>query len=124
MAEGRNTKGSNGSVRIETLPKGDRVIDLDGIKFQVGLKVAEELSSALASSLRPFAGLSIFEKIMAELDPILDRMMAGEPHHDNRDPGRAESLCKALAIIRNPYDPDYSGEKERQMQRYHKRNAE
>lgn len=124
MTEGRNFKGQNGSVHIETLAKGDRVIDFDGMKFQVGNKVAEELLSALSSSLRPFAGLSIFDKIMGDLDPILDRMMAGEAAEDGRDPGRAEAFTKCLAIIRNPYAPDYPGEKERQMERYHKRAAE
>lgn len=124
MTEGRNTKGSNGSVKIEILPKGDRQIDFDGLRFQVGAKVAEELLSALSSSLRPYAGYSIFDKIMVKLDSVLDRMMAGEPQEDGRDPGRAEALTLALAIIRNPYEPNYTEEKERQMERYHERNPE
>ena len=123
MTPGRNSKGSNSVVKIQTLPKGDRILAMDGMKFQVGQKVAEELLSALSSSLRPFAGYSIFEMIMAELDIILDRMMSGKPDEDGRDPGRAEAFTTALSIIRNPYEPDYIGEKERQMERYRERNA-
>lgn len=113
------------SVTIETITKkGDRVIDLDGMKFQIGLRVAEELCASLTANLRPFAGYSIFDKVMLELDAVLDRLMAGEATEDGRDPGRAEMATMVLAIIRNPYEPDYEGERDRQMERWRKRNEE
>lgn len=123
---GNNPKGECGSVKIETIigGKGDRVIDLDGMKFQIGQGVAEELLAALTSSLRPFAGYSIFDKVMLELDAVMDRLAAREPSEDGRDPGRAEAYTTVLAIIRSPYEPDYKGEKDRQMERWHKRNEE
>lgn len=124
MTDGKVLKGQRGRARVETLPKGDRVIDLDGMKFQIGLPIAEELLSALGSSLRPYAGYSIFDKIMGELDPVMDRLMAKDPAEDGRDPGRAEAFVMALAMIRNPYEPDYIAEKARQMERHNSRQEE
>lgn len=53
-------------------------------------------------------GLSVLEMIEAELDAIMERLMApeGAQAEDGRDPGRAEGLAVAIAIIRNPYRPD------------------
>jgi hypothetical protein len=88
------------------------------------MQACEELLAALTRSLRPYAGYSIFERIMEEMDAVMDRLMAGEPAEDGRDPGRAEALCRSLAMIRNPYEPDYEGERDRQMERWEKRNSE
>ncbi len=122
---GRNGKGKNGSVAVETIGrKGDRALSFDGMKLQVGQKVAEELMAALSTSLRPWQGYSIFDRINQELDVILDRLMSGDPAEDGRDPGRAEAFTRCLAIIRNPYKPDYPEEKERQMERWRDRNGE
>lgn len=101
--------------------KGDRVLDLDGMKIQIGHRAAEELVAVLTRSLRPYAGFSIFERIMQELDAVIDRLMAEEEAEDGRDPGRAEAFCRSLALIRNPYEPDFDGERKRQMERYRKR---
>lgn len=121
MTDGKVAKGQRGKVNVEALPKGDRVISLDGMRFQIGLPIAEELAAALGSSLRPYAGFSIFDKIMQELDPVMDRLMAKDPADDGRDPGRAEAFTMALALIRNPYEPDYIAEKVRQMERHNSR---
>lgn len=125
MNSGRNLKGHSGLVRVETVNRrGDRSISLDGMKFQVGQSVAEDLLAALSSSLRPYAGYAIFDRIQQELDPVLDRLMSGDVTEDGRDPGRAEAYTMVLAIVRNPYDTDYPGEKDRQMERYNKRAEE
>jgi hypothetical protein len=119
------TLPKDATVKVESVTKrGDRILDLEGIRFQIGQRVAEELLAALSRSLRPYAGYSIFDCIMQDLDAVLDRLMAGEPAEDGRDPGRAEAYTKALATIRNPYEPDYPAEKDRQMERWEKRNAE
>lgn len=114
----------DGTVRVESVSKrGDRILDLDGMKFQIGQRVCEELLAALSRSLRPYAGYSIFDCIMQDLDVVLDRLMSGNPADDDRDPGRAEAYTMCLAIIRNPYEPDYPAEKQRQMERWEKRDA-
>lgn len=123
VVNGRNVKGQNGRVKIETLAKGDRSVSLDGMNFQIGQGVAEELLAALSSSLRPYQGYAIFDRIQQQLDPIMDRLMAGEPAEDGRDPGRAEAYTMILAIVRNPYKPDYPGEKARQVELFHEREG-
>jgi hypothetical protein len=117
----RNLKGNNGRVKIE--PSGrSYILDLDGIRFNIPRGLLEELVAAGTSILRPYAGLSIFERIMTELDPIIDRLMSGDgAAEDGRDPGRAEAYTRCLALIRNAYQPDYEAEKERAMERYEAR---
>lgn len=118
VSSGRNLKGHNGRVKVETVSKGDRQIDLDGMKFNIGQHVAEELLAALSTSLRPWQGYSIMDKIQIELDPVMARLMAREPAEDGRDPGRAEAYTMVLAIIRDPYEPNYDNEKARQVERF------
>lgn len=121
MISGRNLKGQHGRVKVETVNrKGDRLIELDGMRFQVGQSAAEDLMAALNSSLRPYAGYAIVDRVQQNLDPVLDRLVSGDVAEDGRDPGRAEAYTMVLAIIRNPYEPDYPGEKERQMEHYNK----
>lgn len=118
----RNLRGINGRVRVK--PSGEEfIIDLDGIRFQVPRGLLEELMAATTTAIRPYAGMSIFERIMDELDVIIDRLMSGDGQAvDGRDPGRAEAYTRALALIRNTYEPDYDGEKERAMLRWERRN--
>lgn len=109
-------------VSVKSVTKcGDRVLDLDGMQIQIGHRAGEELLAALTKSYRPYAGFSIFDRIMQEMDAVMDRLMADEPAEDGRDPGRAEAFCRALALIRNPYEPDFEGERDRQVERYHRR---
>lgn len=122
---GRALKGECGSVKVTAAKDGTRTVYIGGEKsLEVSKFVAEEVISALSTSLRPYAGYSIFEVIMLDLDAIIDRMMAGEEAEDGRDPGRGEAYTRCLATIRNPYQPDYPGEKARQMERYYDRNGE
>lgn len=125
-AEPRNLKGRNGRCSVQPGENGRLDLEIDGIKFDVPHGIAQELNAALTTALRPYAGFSIFERIMEELDAVIDRLMSGDgTAEDDRDPGRAEAFCRALALIRNPYDPDYEGERERQMERYeHRQDAE
>lgn len=109
---------TDGLVECEPIGKGRYRATIGGIKFDVSKGVAEEVLFKFTKALRPYAGYSIFDEIMLALDPVIDRLMAQEPAEDGRDPGRAESLCLALAIIRNPDCPDVDAEKERQMERY------
>lgn len=125
MAEGRNLKGENGQVKIETLRNGDRAVKISGDRIvTLRQKTAEELLAALTTSLRPWAGYSIMGRIVDELDVVLDRLMSGNPAADDRDPGRAEALTTTLAIMRNPYKPDYPGERKRALERWEVRNEQ
>lgn len=124
VVQPRNLKGTNGRCSVKPGTEGAMVLDIAGIKFEVPRGLAEELCAALTSALRPYAGMSIFERLMDELDVVIDRLQSGDPAEDGRDPGRAEALCKSLATIRNPYQPDYPGEKERAMERWAARETE
>lgn len=117
----RNFKGQNGRVKIE--PNGPGfIINLDGMRFDIPRGLLEEMVAAGTSILRPYAGLSIFERIMTELDTVIARLMSGDgAAEDGRDPGRAEAFNMCLAIIRNTYQPDYEAEKQRAMERYQNR---
>jgi hypothetical protein len=102
----------------------DVELDLDGMRFQIGQGIAEELLAGLSGVIRPYAGYSIFDRIVQEIDAVIDRLMSGDgAAEDGRDPGRAEAFCRALALIRNPYEPDWEAERDRQMKRWEQRNA-
>lgn len=104
---------------------GDIELVLAGIRFQLRRGVAEELLGKLSNNMRPYAGYSIFDRIMEELDSIIDRLMSEDgAADDGRDPGRAEAYTKCLAMIRNPYQPDYEAERDRHMERFYQRNGE
>lgn len=114
---------TDGLAHVEDMGKGRFLVVVEGIKFEMPKGAAEELLYTLTKALRPYAGYSIFDEIMMNLDAVIDRLMAGEPAKDGRDPGRAETFTMCLAIIRNPHSPDFLDEKRRQMERYEKRQS-
>lgn len=114
---------TDGLAGVERLPNGHLLVDVDGIKFEMATGVGEELLASLTRALRPFAGFSIFDEIMMNLDAVIDRLMGGDETEDGRDPGRAEAFTMALAIIRNPHSPDFVAEKARQMERWRQRES-
>jgi len=68
---------------------------------------------------------SVKEIMEDELDSICDRLMTpGSEAADGRDPGRAESLCWAIALIENPYAPNMDAIKGKMMLRYERRLRE
>jgi hypothetical protein len=115
---------TDGLADVKEVKKGQYEVALDGMKFGIPKGVAEELLYKLTKALRPYAGYSIFDEIMMNLDVIIDRLMAGEPAEDGRDPGRAETFTMCLAIIRNPHNPLFEEERKRQMDRYKIRMSE
>lgn len=71
------------------------------------------------------ADRSVKEIMEDELDTICDRLMTpGSEAADGRDPGRAESLCWAIALIENPYAPNMDAVKGKMMLRYERRLRE
>lgn len=112
-----------GKAAVEKLPNGNYQVEIEQGRFEVQPSEAEDLLWALTSALRPFAGYSIADRIQQNLDVVIDRLQAGEEAEDGRDPGRAEGYTMVLAIVRNPYAPDYPGERKQQMSRWRKRNS-
>lgn len=115
---------TDGIARVEDVGRGRFLVVIDDIKFEMPKGAAEELLYTLTKALRPYAGYSVFDIIMCALDPVIDRLVAGEEAEDGRDPGRAEGFTMSLAIIRNPHAPDFPGEKKRQMERLQKRDSD
>ncbi len=117
--EGRNLKGANGRVVVsEVLDEKDIiVIKIDGLSIVLTKTLCEELGAAINSQLRPHSGIAVFGNLSKELDAVIGRMMAGEESPDGRDAGRAETLTRVLAMLRNPRNPDYALEKARAMER-------
>lgn len=114
-------------VTVEEIGKGAGkgtgkgfLVAFDGMKFELGQGVSEELLYRLTKALRPYSGYSIFDNILLEVDAVLERLMAGEEDEDGLDKGRAEAFTMCLAMIRNPYTPNYDEEKARLMTRYWK----
>lgn len=67
--------------------------------------VASDLLRAAAVNAGSSAcgGQTLLELLWEELDAVVDRLMTGQEADDGRDPGRAEGMALALAIMQNPY---------------------
>lgn len=120
LIDGHSEEITVGKTEVEAAKTG-LLVAIDGIKFQVPRGVGEELLAQLTRALRPYAGYSIFDMLMIELDVIIDRLMAGEPSEDGNDPGKAAGLTLALAFMRNAYQPDFLEEKRHAMRRFKER---
>lgn len=125
----RNLKGINGRVEVSTNIIGRRTIKMDGFVLDLPQGLAWELSSALGTALRPFAGFSIFEQIMTALDAAVDELMAEmesmEPEDQEFDPdisqlkGEIGGYITVMCLMRG--SDDIEGEKARAMERYNAR---
>lgn len=51
-------------------------------------------------------GKTILEMLWEELDSVMERLMTGAVAEDGRDPGRAEGIAYAIALMQNPYQPN------------------
>jgi hypothetical protein len=64
-------------------------------------------------------GDSIIEMLWKELDAVVDRLMgAGQQSGDGKDPGRAEGIAFAIAVMQNPYLPSVDAVREQAMDRW------
>lgn len=131
LVQPRNLRGVNGRVEVSAQEKGRRTIKMDGFVIDVPQGLAHELSSALSTALRPFAGMSIFENIMTVMDQAVDELMAEIESYDEDDEeremapeilelkGELAGYVTVMCIMRGNNDTE--GEKARAMQRYNAR---
>ena len=130
----RNLRGTNGRVKVTTNTIGPRLITMDEFSLEVPQGLAWELSSALGTALRPYAGFSIFQHIMTEMDDAIDLLMAErENQHEDewatnpeilRLQGECHAYAVALSMVRkgNPTDEDIGEEKAQAMTRWEHNN--
>jgi hypothetical protein len=130
----QNIRGTHGRVVVESQggKVSRRTIKIDSLVLDIPLGLTEELHAAVSSSLRPYAGFSIFQHIMMRLDDAIDELMVfiEEPEEQEAEPeeyaaakARCEAFCEALAEVRDSYNPDYDYEKARAMERYEARQS-
>jgi hypothetical protein len=72
------------------------------------LAYADRVVDALLPGTHPrsCAGKSLQEMVWDELMSVYERLVQGMEAADGRDPGRAEGLAMALAVMQNPYRPN------------------
>lgn len=78
----------------------------------------ELLIEVLYNQLHPKANVSTHNMIWAELDEVLDRLMAGTSESRRYDRGVAWGLTLALAIAANPYSYDTDAVRDEAMARW------
>lgn len=64
------------------------------------------------------AGKSILELLWDELDSIMERLMTRTGADDLRDPGRAEGIAYAIAVMQNPYRVSVDNVRDQAMARW------
>ena len=65
----------------------------------------------------------MLEVIWEELDAIMERLMTGQAAEDGKDPGRAEGIAYAIAVMNNPYLPSVDNVREQAMDRWEQAQA-
>ena len=69
-------------------------------------------------------GETILELMWQELMSVVDRLMTGQEAEDGRDPGRAEGLAYAIAIMQNPYLPNWEAVRDQAVDKWEAENPE
>lgn len=69
-------------------------------------------------------GQTLLELMWAELMTVVDRLMSDQPAADGRDPGRAEGIAYAIAIMQNPYRPSWEGVRDEAVNRWEAEDAQ
>lgn len=69
-------------------------------------------------------GRTLLELMWDELDTITDRLMTGQEAEDGRDPGRAEGMAYAIAVMQNPYRPSWEQVRDQAVARWEEENPE
>lgn len=69
-------------------------------------------------------GQTILELLWQELMSVMERLMTGQEAEDERDPGRAEGIAYAIAIMQNPYRPSIENVREQAMERWEEEQAQ
>lgn len=68
-------------------------------------------------------GQTILEGLWEELMAIMERLMTGQDAEDGKDPGRAEGVAYAIAVMQNPYRPSVDSVREQAMERWEEEQA-
>jgi hypothetical protein len=68
-------------------------------------------------------GQTILEGLWEELMAIMERLMTGQDAEDGKDPGRAEGVAFAIAVMQNPYRPSVDSVREQAMERWEEEQA-
>lgn len=68
-------------------------------------------------------GETLLELMWEELMAVYERLMTGQAAEDGRDPGRAEGLALAIAVVQNPYLPNLDNVREQAQERWETENA-
>lgn len=88
--------------------------------------VASDLLRAAAVNAGGSAcgGKTILEMLWEELDAVVDRLMTGQEAEDGRDPGRAEGMALAIAVMQNPYRPSWEAVRDQAVARWEEENPQ
>lgn len=70
------------------------------------------------------SGKSVTDLLKDELVVITDRLLSGGTAEDGKDPGRAEGVAFAIAVLENPYRPDIMAVKAENMVRWESEHGE
>lgn len=81
-------------------------------------------AAAVSAGGSACGGQTLLELMWEELMTIVDRLMTGQQAEDERDPGRAEGMAYAIAIMQNPYRPNWQGVRDQAVERWEEENPE
>lgn len=112
-------------VRLEVNTSGSHAMSSPALNSQQATWSAHALLAAAANTDgAECAGMSILELTWDRLMSVMDRLMTGTEAEDGRDPGRAEGLAYAIAVMSNPYLPNIDTVREVAVERWYAENPD
>lgn len=123
--DARRDHGKANLELVQALPGGE--VSVLGPMLPEEATLASDVLRAAAVNAGGSAcgGQTILELLWQELMVVVDRLMSeGQESGDGKDPGRAEGIAYAIAIMNNPYRPSVDSVREQAMARWEEENPE
>lgn len=114
------------SVEINTDPPGASELpwafktEDGGIRLTLTRAAGEVMIDVIYSALHPYAGRSISQIMMRQLDEVVERLMTKQA--EEGDVFLARGMAMTIACMRNPVAPDWEAIRDEAVSRYHENN--
>lgn len=129
VRQGQDQRRDNGkanlTVMVSTGPGARQVKAMPELLASEATLISDVLrAAAVNAGGSACGGQTLLELMWEELMAVMDRLMTGQEAEDGKDPGRAEGVAYAIAIMQNPYLPNLDAVREQALDKWEEENPE
>lgn len=124
---GEDTRRDNGKANLSAVwySSPENGVELGPMLPTEAILLSDVLrAAAVNSGGSSCGGQTLLELMWEELMAIVDRLMTGQEAEDGRDPGRAEGVAYSIAVMQNPYLPNWESVRDQAVARWEEENPE